>query len=555
MAGAVAGDGLRRLPVRLQPVPDEALDSYLERHAAANHLDAPMLLRRVTGDLAYLPIAPTTETLDRVATLTGQHPGALRHHALVAHAGVAPIDHAAADAAGVSGSGWRHAGRAWAPGRGTQLCPACLATDGAWRVTWRHPWITVCLVHRAWLHAVCPTCERPFRMQRSSPLRTVDAADGTCGNPGGARGRTCPQDLLALTSKPAPGKVLASQRRIDAAIHHQPIPVLGSPMAGETYLDEIRALTVLLLHLACQENADQLTPWAGAASRDRGRSVAGRGPRWGLAPPVDPVLRGHALAAAGIVLAAANLDEAAGRLGPWLDLTPAVPEGQLGWLADRTKMTPLLTRLVMAATSARRRLSTLLAHSASIEMRWIPQLIPSHLYAGRLASLLDVADVTGRTFASICVARLGRPGMTWAEAGTSLGLEEESGPKTARACTADILCGVPAFVEAINTVARDIDQATDYRQREIAVRRLASRSRGYHSWSRTHTPGSHATSKTYAITWLWTTFAGGALSTGPGWSVPPRAPQRAYHRRYAARLDTRAQTALLSLAASTMEAQ
>lgn len=165
MAEAVTGEEVRRLPVRLQLAQDEALDSFLERHAAANHLDAPSLLRRVCGDTSHLPIAPTSEVLKNVATLTGERTSTLKRHSVAAHAGVAPRG----DETDGAGTGWRRIGRAWAPGRGSQLCPACLTEDGVWRVTWRHPWATVCLTHRTWLHATCPTCQLPFRMNRASP--------------------------------------------------------------------------------------------------------------------------------------------------------------------------------------------------------------------------------------------------------------------------------------------------------------------------------------------------------------------------------------------------
>ncbi len=89
-----------------------------------------------------------------------------------------------------------------------------------------------------------------------------------------------------------------------------------------------------------------------------------------------------------------------------------------------------------------------------------------------------------------------------------------------------------------------------YRQREAVVRQLAIRSRWYTTWARAHRPGSHASSRTYAVTWLWTTYAAGSILTSPGWPIPPDAAQRAYYRRFAARLDPDAQAALLAIAAS-----
>jgi hypothetical protein len=533
------------LPVRPHLLEGEALDSYLERTAAASHRTNPELLTRLDGSTTrFLSIAPSAETLTKLAVLTGQDESALRHGTLATLALPNTED---------SGNGWRRAGRAWAPGRGTQICPRCLEPpDGVWHITWRHPWVTVCLVHRTWLNATCPTCGVAFRMQRSSPLRSVDAADGTCGNPGGTRGRTCPQDLSALASVPAPAEVLACQERIDTAIHHQPVTVLGSLMAGEAYLEEVRVLAVLLLHLAREDRDGALAPWADAARLDHSRSAARRGARWGLTPPADPVLRGQALAAADQILATADTDGAAERIGPWLDLTQPVPVGQLGWLADHTKMTPLLTRLVMAATSTRRRLSTLLVQEDPIDTRWIPQVVPADLYGAHLAGLIDVAEATGRLFVALCLARAGRPGMTWADAATALGLPGEVGTKTARACSGDIVCSAPALIEAITAAGRDLNEDADYRERETVVRHLAARSRWYTSWARTHGPGTRATSKRYAIAWLWTAYAGGHLGTSPGWTTTPSTAERARSRRYAARLNETALQALIAMAAATV---
>jgi len=333
------------------------------------------------------------------------------------------------------------------------------------------------------------------------------------------------------------------------------VPVLGSPTAGVAYLEEVRVLAVLLLHLARQDGADTLAPWADAARIDHSRGAAGRGARWGLAPPVDPVLRGQALAAADKILAAADIDEAAELLGPWFDLTPPVPGGQLGWLADRTTMTPLLTRLVMAATSTRRRLSTLLGREQPLDIGSIPQVLTADVYAHHLAGRLDVTDATGRLFVSLCLARLGCPGATWAEAATALGLPVETGTKTAKACSAEILCSAAAFVDAVTEAGRELQQnAVEYRQRQAVVRRLAVRSRWYTTWARIHRPGSRTGSKAYTVTWLWTTYAAGAVSTSPSWPAAPDATQRAYYRRFAARLPTQAQDALRGVAARAEQA-
>ena len=129
---------------------------------------------------------------------------------------------------------------------------------------------------------------------------------------------------------------------------------------------------------AVQPGGEELAPWAETARADRSRSAGVRAARWGLMPPANIQLRGQALAAADEILRTDSPDDAADQLHPWTELTPATNDGQLGWLADHTTMTPLLTRLVMAATSSRRRLATLLDSSASsmISNTTCPKFVP-----------------------------------------------------------------------------------------------------------------------------------------------------------------------------------
>ena len=156
-----------------------------------------------------------------------------------------------------------------------------------------------------------------------------------------------------------------SQRRIDAALAGHRVTILSEPVEPSTYLHELKALTVLLLHLATQPCSDHLASWATAARADQARSAGDRGARWALAPPADLQLRGLALATADTVLHAADAEAAAEFLHPWTELAPATNDGQLGWLADHTIMTPTLTRLVMSATATRRRIATQLDHPPS----------------------------------------------------------------------------------------------------------------------------------------------------------------------------------------------
>ena len=537
---------LAPLPVTIAPVAGEALDGYLERLAGANALPHPALVQRLSqpgAPTAFLTIAPAEPLIANLAALTRLDPVTLRYCTLASMVG---INTDGLDPA--NKNTWRRvAARGWAPAHSTTLCPRCLGGAGIWQLSWRHPWVTTCTEHRLWLIDHCPTCGRRFRSHRT-PLRPVDTSPDRCGNPRGARGRGCQQPLGELDTVAAPAAVLVAQRRIDTAIQGRPVPVLGDLMEPRDYLRELKSLSVLLLHLAVQPGGEELAPWADTARADRERSADSRGVRWGLAPPANLQLRGQAIAAADEILRTDSIDDAADELHPWTELTPATNDGQLGWLADHTTMTPLLTRLVMIATSSRRRLTTLLDSSGGLlPLTAVPQVVPAGVYARNVSGMLDVTARTGRLFVSLCVARQHRGKLTWARAAAALRLPPELGSKTARACSADLLVSGADFISALAGVANDLDPAVDYRAREAAVRRLERSCGWYRPWARIHLPGSHTASQQYAVTWLWTQYAHGHIDTSPGWQHPPNSHDRAHYRAYVRRLGPAATDALFEL--------
>ena len=381
-------------------------------------------------------------------------------------------------------------------------------------------------------------------------MRPVDAPAGTCGNPAGTRGRNCSQPLAELGPTRAPAVVLSAQRRIDIAIAGGTVTILGTAADGTDYLAELKALTVLVLHLATQSGAETLASWTTRARADRERSAGNHGARWALAPPADLDLRGSALAVADAILSRPDVDAAADDLHQWTELTPLRPDGELGWLADHTTMTPTLTRLVMAATASRRRIATILDADppARLPGSALPQVLPTGLHDAYLAGMLGVTDRTGRLFASLCLARRCAGARTWAAAATVLGLPAETGTKTARACSADLLVRPDRFVKALDDLATHLDPAIDYRAREAAIRCLARGTAWYRPWARTHHPGSHDASHGYAVTWLWTEYAHGHLDASPGWQHPPDCVDRGRYRHYAKRLTPTARTALVDIA-------
>ena len=533
------------LPVRLQPMAGEALDSFAERVATHNGLSNAQLtasLRALGGTTAYAAISPTTGLIRSFEEMNGLAPGRLDRAVL---SGLAGLDFSGFDPS--DSAAWRTvASRGWAPARGSALCPHCLRQLEAWNIAWRHPWITSCPVHRTWLVATCATCGMRFRSQRTA-LRSVDAGPGTCANPAGKRGAACPQRLTDLPTIDLPAELHESADRIWMAAHGGVVASLGCDVMADRYLADIKALTVLILHLASQEGSSGSAPWAAQARKDSQRSAGSRGARWGLAPPASLQLRGHAIAAADHILRAPDLNAAAGELHFWTELTPPSAEGRLGWIADHTKLTPTASRLVISATSRQRRLSTLLAAQRQISAKVVPQVVPSDRYARHLARHLEVTDPTGRCFASLCLIKLGRPGTTWSDAAAALGLTEQVGRDTARACSANVLCGPGTFAAALSELANEVStHGIDYRSRELAVESWHRSRRWYREWAKRYRPGGHATSERYAVALLWTAYAAGHLRTSPGWTDPPTRSDLAQFRRWARNLQPESRTALMA---------
>ena len=532
------------LPVSVPPQAGESIESWLEHLADANGLTTAQLVAaagRGRAGTRYLTLAPSPETIARLASL------ARIDEDRVYAATLASFDGTALNLTGLDPTD-RHsyrqvAARGWTPAHGTQICPACLADTGTWKVAWRLLLVTACIDHGIVLVAECPGCGRPFRDQRHSHLRSVGATP-VCGNPlGQGPLRQCQHDLTTLPAQPATPEVLGTQARVDAAITGEPVVVLGQPVKPATYLTDLRHLTNLLLHLAGQPGAESLAPWVAdlaAVATDR---TATRGPRWGMRPPDDPKLRGEALAAADAVLAASDLDSAASRLTPWTVLTPTTNDGPLGWLADRTVMTPTLTRLVMAARAPHRRLSHHLdtpkpdGARMPINLLVIPQVIPHEQYLEHLDGAFNSSEATIRLFASLSLARLHPDIKSWAAAAEALGMPGPMGVRCARACSATMLVTADEWEARIWRAIEDVHR-DNYRAIEAKIRHRLGMSRWFDEWARSNRPGTPHDAYDLGLTWQWVHVAHAHLDLSPVWrGVRPTAKARARYRQFEASLN------------------
>jgi len=202
----------------------------------------------------------------------------------------------------------------------------------------------------------------------------------------------------------------------------------------------------------------------------------------------------------------------------------------LGWLADHTVMTPTLTRLVLAARAPHRRLSTLLDHTERLApLRHIPQMLPTELFERHLADAFDSGAETVRLFTTMCLARTDPRASTWSATGHLLGLPDDLTVRTARACSARLRLPIPVLLARLRSVAADLPHV-DWRECERDIRALCDDT-WFNAFAAAR-PGTRASSRPYAVAWVWTQLASGHLSTSPGWPHAPTSAERAGFRKF-----------------------
>lgn len=250
----------RTFPIRLAPLPGEALDSWLEALASRlyvrfgdvlDDLGLGTTARRGDREIPVRTdrtIALREEDAVRIAHATGTSPQQLHDMTLMRYDGLAlrispqrrsVIPHIL-----------------WGRQRGSRFCPECLAGNGGrWPLAWRLGWSFACPAHSRLLADCCPACGR---VQRELPFsRQALPVPGRCGtrpprNCDRAVPAGCGQDLsLAGTLRlPAGHPALALQRLIIETIESgsarfgayelQPQPAAGA-------LSDLRAVAIRVL--------------------------------------------------------------------------------------------------------------------------------------------------------------------------------------------------------------------------------------------------------------------------------------------------------------------
>ena len=217
------------IPVRLPPLPGEALDSWLEAYAHLLHATvrdifdfAGMDWDRINGD--QRTGKPWLHQLDEpdlaaLSIATGVPPETLAGMTLDLYQGTGLAEVTAPP-------GMRRTPRWWRQLSGSRYCPHCLAANGGrWMLAWRIPWAFACTGCQVLLADTCPDCGHRHRRTRTGRPREPGRCDLT-GLPlppwHPPRGATaaCTSDPAGTpaVALPAGGHVLAAQQHVDAII-------------------------------------------------------------------------------------------------------------------------------------------------------------------------------------------------------------------------------------------------------------------------------------------------------------------------------------------------
>ena len=229
------------IPIRLPPLPGEALDSWLETYAHLLHVavrDIFALAGVDWGRLASEAERPHKLWLYRLdepdlaalSTVTGVPAATLADMTLARYEGTGLAEVTAAP-------GLPRKPRWWRQPVGSRYCPRCLAANGGrWMLAWRIPWAFACTGCQVLLADTCPGCGQRHRRTRTGQPRRPGRCDLT-GLPlppfrpprGGLMSCTSDPAATPTITLPADGHVLrpAAHRR-----PHREAPRLPGPADG-----------------------------------------------------------------------------------------------------------------------------------------------------------------------------------------------------------------------------------------------------------------------------------------------------------------------------------
>jgi hypothetical protein len=246
--------GARTLPVRLAPLPGEALDSWLEALARRLHTPLGEVLRHFgfparLGRGDHLKGIPADWTI----LLSEQETAAIAHASGLEPETITKMTLASYDQRALRiNFERRYVNRwvLWGRGSGSRFCPDCLRDSGGrWQLAWRLGWSYACVFHGRLLADCCPNCGRVQR-QRPRSGRAIPLA-AICGNPpaipGGPRTSGCGFDLTQTCTLPLPAAhpALMAQTCLMDIIETGTAsfgPYAISPQPSQTALADVRAI-------------------------------------------------------------------------------------------------------------------------------------------------------------------------------------------------------------------------------------------------------------------------------------------------------------------------
>lgn len=387
---------MRTLPLRVQPVEAEALDSWLEALAARMQCAWGDLLAGVGlpvgRDRSYTNgwlAALTDEQLQSLSFATGQPPSVIGAMVL-SHLNDAPGRCPDAPRGSVESM-------LWLRGRRSRFCPACLAqTGGRWLLAWRLRWSFACVRHECLLADTCPACR--------SPQRAVPAAVEFIPIPGlcahklfGIHGRNVTRCGADISSAPllelqSDHPVLEAQRIIDAALRTG-VACTGIyarvPVPLSAFIADLSALGGRFLRYPNLEELGRLT--SGTVIMEflthcEREDLSARG----VTADSSAIASAVAAAAAASVLDAADLAEAGDRMrwliadgrnrGLAVSATTVVGWGRGTSPTLRSAQLAALSRFLSPSDRLRYRTHSMAprhpgAPSASDRARWLPSLL------------------------------------------------------------------------------------------------------------------------------------------------------------------------------------
>lgn len=286
---------VRRLPIRVKPMPGEALSSWLDRYCER--------LRVSRGDFykaAGLVVGPKAAT-DFAICLQGEQAANLsiatgipveQLHAMTLARYEGRCLFLTQERNGVDIQ------RLWARWNGWRYCPECLAEHpGTWKLSWRLTWVYACTRHSSLLRDTCPDCGK---VRGINAFRWIDVPKSNICRlhlVGQDRGVDCEYELSRATpmSLPVDSPLLAAQKWIEDLIDDGDIPVHGvRHILGDLKLLAGRALAVLpvkRLREVCGTLAMPEMTW----------NLSSRG-RIGQFPVMSAIAIGHGITWAASVL-------------------------------------------------------------------------------------------------------------------------------------------------------------------------------------------------------------------------------------------------------------